>query len=273
MVTMSNVWDRAMDVVRGRAGILASIAAVGLFLPGLVRDGVSAFVPPNSVAFAVAVGLVTIVVAVIGLWAQLGLLAVATDPATDRAGALRQATARLPASIAVAIVLGLLLILAMLPLVIAVAVSGVDLSAMGTPGGVSGLGRGTVLFLAFYLLALLPIGVFVLARLSLINAVVLNERRGLGAFRRSFELTRGLTWRLIGVALLYLIVVGVAVLAAQFITGTLFGLLLGRGSPGALFLTAAVTGAVAATFSVIATAFVAQLYVAVTQRGVATVFE
>ena len=71
---------------------------------------------------------------------------------------------------------------------------------------------------------------------------------------------------------LYLIVVGIAVSAAQFITGAVFGLLLGRVALVA-FLAAGVGGVVTTIFSVIATAFTAQLYVAVTDRGIATVFE
>lgn len=72
--------------------------------------------------------------------------------------------------------------------------------------------------------------------------------------------------------LLYVIVLLVAVSAAQFIAGAMFGLLLGSGATAA-FIAAAAAGVVTTIFSVLAAVFTAQLYVAVTQRGVATVFE
>jgi hypothetical protein len=272
MVTMSDVWDRAMDVVRGRTGQLASIAALTLFLPGLVRDALPLVAAPGSVGFAAAGGLLAIAVLLVAMWGQLALLATATDPATTRADAARQASARFPAALAVTIVAVLVVLAVFLPLIAAIVLSGADLSSMGTTGAMPDIGRGTLTFVALYILLLMIAGLVVTARFILTNAVVLNERRGLGAFGRSWQLTRGLTWRLIGVMLLYIVVVLVAMSAAQFITGAVLGLILGR-TAWVVFLTAAVGGVVTTIFSVIATAFTAQLYVAVTDRGVATVFE
>ena len=268
---MSNVWDRATDVMRGRPAELASIAAMTLFLPGLVRDAVPLVATPGSIGFAAAGGLLAIVVLLVAMWGQLALLAIATDPATTRADAGRQASARFPASLAVTIVALLVAFALLIPIGIALGLSGADFSGVGA-GQMPTIGGGTAAFLGLYLLLLAITGIAITARLILTNAVVLNERRGLGAFARSWQLTRGLTWRIIGVVLLYVIVLGVAVSAAQFITGAVFGLLLGRSALVA-FLAAAIAGVVTTIFSVIATAFTAQLYVAVTGRGVATVFE
>ena len=272
MVTMSNVWDRTTEVLRGRTGVLASIAALALYLPGLVRSAVTLTMQPGSTAFALVGGLVSIVVAVISIWGQLALLAVATDPATTRGDAFARATARLPAALVVTIVAILVLVLFLVPIGVAIGLSGADLSAMSTVGTMPSLGGGTAAFIGIYGLAITVIGIAVAARLFLTNAVVLNERRAPGAFAQSWRLTRGLTWRIIGVFLLYIIVVLVAVSAAQFITGAVFGLLLDSVRTTA-FLAAAVASVVTTIFSVIAAVFTAQLYVAVTQRGVATVFE
>jgi hypothetical protein len=270
MVTMSNVWDRTTDVMRGRAGALATIAALALYLPAIVRDSVALFATPGSIAFALVGAALSILVTVVALWGQLALIGIATDPATSRTGAFARATARLPAALAVTIVAILVVLLLAIPLLAAVGLSGADLSAMrtGTMPEVSG---GTAAFLAIYLLVVLILGLAIGVRMVLVNPVVLHERRGLAAYGRSWHLTRGLAWRLVGVVLLYIIVVGVAVSAAQFITGTVFGLLLDSTAATA-FLAAAVAGVVTTIFSVIAAVFSAQLYVAVTQRGVATVF-
>lgn len=272
MVTMSNVWDRTTEVLRGRGGMLAQIAALALFLPGVVRDAVTVFLVPGSVTFAVVGGLVSIVVLVVAVWGQLALLAISTDPATTVGDASRRASARFPAALGVLIVLILAFIAVCIPLAVAVGLSGADFSGMTTTGALPDIGGGTVTFLLLYFLALVVVGIAVAARLVLTNAVVLNERRAFGAFRRSWELTRGLTWRIIGVFILYGVVTAVAALAAQFISGAVFGLLLDDVRVVA-FIAAAIAGIATTIFSVIAAAFIAQLYVAVTQRGVATVFE
>jgi hypothetical protein len=268
---MSNIWDRAMDVVRGRAGVLASIAALALFLPGVVRDAVPVLATPGSTGFLALGGILAIVAMLVAIWGQLALIAVATGPATTRSQAFAQATARFPAALAVTIVAVLVAVALFVPPVVAVGLSGLDLSAMSMTGALPDLGGGTVAFVLAYLVVLLGASIFVLARLVLTSAVVLNERVGLRAFRRSWQLTRGLTWRIVGVILLYVIVVLIAVSAAQFITGAVFGLLLDSIATVA-FLAAAVAGVVTTIFSVISTAFTAQLYVALTQRGVAAVF-
>ncbi len=272
MVTMSNVWDRTTEVLRGRAGLLASIAALTLFMPGVVRDGVTAFLTPGSTAFVAVGGLVSIVVAIIALWGQLALLAMSNDPTTTRSDAYAQASARLLPAIGVTIVAILVAMLFVLPVAVAIGLSGADFSTMTTTGAMPDIGGGTAAFIGLYALFLFAFGLFIIARIMLVNVVVLNERRGLGAFRRSFELTRGLTWRIIGVLILYVIVLAVAASAAQFITGAVFGLLLDDART-TTFLAAVVAGVVTTIFSVIAAVFTAQLYVAVAQRGVATVFE
>lgn len=272
MVTMSNVWDRAMDVVRGRAGQMAGVAALTLFLPRLVQGAVPVFAAPGSTAFALGVGLLAIVAAVVAIWGQLALLATASDPSATQGDAYARATARFPAALAVTVVAVLVVIALFIPFGVAIGLSGADISGFSASGQMPDIGGGTIAFLLIYSLLLLIVGVAVAARLFLLNAVVLNERRGLGAFARSWQLTTGLTWRLVGVLLLYGIVVGVATSAARFLTGAVFGLALGRTATTAFFAAAA-SSAVATVFSVIAAAFVAQLYVAVTDRGVAAVFE
>jgi hypothetical protein len=100
--------------------------------------------------------------------------------------------------------------------------------------------------------------------LALVLPVMLEERRGLGALRRSFTLTRGLALRILGVMLLLGLVAAVATLAAKTVFGTVFRLLLGDAGPFSAtnILTAIVVGAVAALFTVIGDAFTGKLYLA-----------
>lgn len=257
MVSMGTVWDRTTEVLRGRTGMLASLAALAIFLPSVLRDGVVAF-SPTSTGLIGMLGLVALLGAI---WGQLALLAVSTDPRTTREDASRQATARLLPALGVVLLLGFAFVLVTLPMVIALIRAGVDFST-GTvdpstiPSGVGG-------FVSIYFLAVLIFAFFIGARLILLNPVILNERRGLGSIARSFRLTRGLTWRIIGLMLLFLVLVVVTAGAAQAITALLLRLVLGAEALPTITFVAGIVGAVITTaFTVVAAAFTAQLYVA-----------
>ena len=70
-------------------------------------------------------------------------------------------------------------------------------------------------------------GLWISATLVPLFAVVVNERRGIGALRRCYVLTRGAALRLIGVLILYGIVVVVVMAAATSVIGVVARLILG----------------------------------------------
>jgi hypothetical protein len=120
-------------------------------------------------------------------------------------------------------------------------------------------------FVTLYMLVLAPLLLFVTARLLLLTPVVVFERRGLGAIRRSFALSRGLTWKIIGVMILYFIVAGVAMLASGTVFGSVFRIAFGGEGliTTATVLTALVGAIVQTIFVLLAAAFTAKLYLAV----------
>lgn len=257
MVRIGDVWDRTVDVLKGRASILGSIAALTIFLPSVLRDAAMTFAPASSALIAV-LGLVALVATI---WGQLAMLAVSTDPATDRREAERQATARLLPALGVVLLLGFAFVLLLIPMAVALVQSGVDFSSgridpSAIPAGLRG-------FLTFYFLAFIVLAFWLGARLVLVNPVILNERRGLGAIMRSVRLTRGLTWRIIGVMLLFVVIVLVTAGAIQAVTAILLRLVLGAEAiPTVTFIAGVVSAAVTTAFTVVAAAFTAQLYVA-----------
>jgi hypothetical protein len=91
------------------------------------------------------------------------------------------------------------------------------------------------------------------------------ERRGVGLFARSFRLTRGITWKVIGVLILYFIVSQVSGLATKLVFGAVFGLIAGGNGPGSvsMVLTSVLVAAVSTAFAVLAAAFTAKLYLAI----------
>jgi hypothetical protein len=264
MVKMGSVWDRTVEVLNGRTGMIAALALLGLFLPSVVRDAYVAAGTPGTVPFAV-IGLVLSLIALLAMiWGQLAIIAVATHPATTREDAGRQARARVAPAFGITLLIGLVALVATLPPIVVLVLSGFDFAAAarGATMAANPPSAGTAIFVSVYFLVFGLVAIWVAARLVLLNPVILNERRGLGAIRRSVALTRGLTWRIIGVVVLFAIVLIVATGAAQAVTGVIFRLVLGASGKGLAAFLADIAGTLVTTaFTVLAAVFTAQLYV------------
>lgn len=264
MVRMGSVWDRTTEVLRGRAAILGSIAAVAIFLPAVINTAVAMTVTAGSVGVALIAMAIAFGVLLANLWGQLAMLAVSTDPATTRADAMRQASARvLPA---LGVLLGLAVIFGVGFFVLQLLLQAAGMQAPGrampmpTMEAMQAAMRDRT---GLALLAFLVVALCLTARLLLLNAVILNERRGIGAIARSWRLTRGMTMRLVGLMLLFVVILLIPTLAAQSVVGLIFRLVLGEGGiAGATFAASIAGAAVTTVFTVVAAAFTAQLYVA-----------
>lgn len=266
MVKMGNVWEHTQEVLGGRGGMLAGIAALTLFVPAIVGAGFKAYAPPSAGMTMVAV-VITIVTTVLALYGQLAIIAASTDPATDRAAAFAAARSRLGAGLIVAIVLAVAMAVVFLPAVFLVFRAGFNLSAMAsgvqsapTNPGAAALGGGYVVILG---LALLFLG----GRLVPLYAIVLRERLSVGAIARCWRLTRRHTWRLFGAVMLFGVVLLIATWAAQSVVGLIARLALGPDQLATVGFLAAVAGqAVSAALSLFAIVFSAQAYVAFVAR-------
>lgn len=268
---MGSVWDRTAEVLNGRGGMLAGIAALTLFAPTVARDGVAFLLgagdpatPPAS-GPAALVGLVGIVATLVMIYGQFALIAAASDPATGRSDALRIAGRRFLPGIGLLLLFGLVFAVLAIPFAAILVGSGVDLVALRS--GSATLPPGSGGLLALYTLVFLAIALWLNARFALLLPVIVNERLGMGSFRRAFAVTRGMTWRIIGVLVLFVVLAGVAVLASQMVAGVVFRLILGSEHVAlALLLAALVVAAVTAGVTVVYTSFAAQLYVACRQE-------
>jgi hypothetical protein len=270
-VKMGTVWDRTIEVLNGRTGMIARIAVLGILLPTVVRDGFVTFSSrANPVAMLVG-AVLTIGALVAMIWAQLAIVAIATDPAVDAASARHQASARVLPAFGITVLLTIIAVLLAMPPVVVLIRSGFDFVAAANGSSVQmtppsvGAASFTALYGLAYLLVLLGIG----ARLVLLNPVILNERLGVGAIRRSIQLTKGMTWRIIGIMVLFVIVLLVATGAAQSVTGIVFRLALGAESIAVAAFLAGVAGSIVTTaLTALAAVFTAQLYVAVREKSV-----
>jgi hypothetical protein len=264
-ISMSSVWDRATEFVVDNLARIIPFAAI---IAGIatIQSLMSAATGATPGAAQLATSGIGIVLAVLSLFARLTIMAMAVDDRRASGEAAALVGGRLLAVIGIFLLLGIALTLFVMPLIIIPALSGLDLAALRNPTAdtFAGLPPSVSLFIALYGLVLAVGLLWVAARLAVLLPVTLFERRGVGAFARSFALTAGNTFRILGVLLLIGLVGAVAALAAKGVVGTLLRFVIGDGGAlgGASVLTALVVALVSVPFTVVADAFTAKLYIA-----------
>jgi hypothetical protein len=218
-----------------------------------------------------AIGVAVLALSIVSLWGQLAISALAID-----GSGTPRATQRLLPAIGVYLLLLLAVALALgVPFGIWIGVSHPQvLQAMAEGAGPATgdpAAAGSLLMPALAGIAALIALLFVLARLAPLAGVILTERRGIGAIGRAWRLTRGMTWKLVGVVLLYAVTSWVAQKAAQMVVGSVMAIVAGGEGPITLggIVTAIVVGAIATAFSVLAAVFTAKLYVATADAAAA----
>lgn len=265
MVRIGDVWDRTTEFVGDHLRVLLPLAIGAFFLPSIGQQLVTALQRDAGAGIRLVLSLGMIALSLVSLWGQLAVVALAVEPALG-GNARREATRRFLPAIGVFSVLCLLVLLLFLPAVGMVLASGVAMQMTAEQIGQSLRASPMAGPLVLYTIAVAVALLFVGARMLTTTAVVVAERRGVGAIARAWTLTRGLTWGLVGVLLLYMIMVGVASMAAQFVVGSIAGVIF--SSDGALnlplLLGAGAAAAVSAAFSVLAGSFTGRLYAALT---------
>lgn len=271
-VRIGTVWDRTVDVLQGRAGMLAALAFGFMIAPTLIGNALTAFAPAGTAVQALA-GLVNIAASLLLLAGLLAVTAVASDPAVDRRAAAAAGFRRLGPALGVLVVVILAAALVILPIAWLAVSSGATYNAVSGKVDVSRASGSGVALAGFLSIAAAIAGLWVSAKLVPLFGVVVNERRGMGALARSFALTRGATLRLIGVLILYFIVLAVVMRAATSVVGVVARLLLGAEAGATVaFIVAIVSALLTALGSVVQSVFYAQFYVAARDaEGVAPV--
>jgi len=263
MVSMGTVWDRTAEFLSDNLGTVLPVALATIFVPAAISGSLSELQQGAAPGLAMGLGLASLLLAIVTFWGQLAITALALDPAIGR-GAAGIATRRLPAALLVTIALFVALFLLAIPAGIIMALGGADLSGTAT-GAMPAVPPAAALWLVFYFLVLLPVLLWLFARLVLLLPVIVGERAMFGAIPRSWSLTRGAALKIVGVLILYGIVASVAYLAATTAFGAIITLVAGRGEDGlslATVLTVIVGGAVSTAFTVLGTAFTAKLFLA-----------
>lgn len=271
MISMGRVWDDAMGVLARHRGAVLLVAALGIFVPGAISGLANLHAPIATAEQKTLISLLGLVTTIATVWGQLSLsaLALSADDAARAGSALAIGLRRLPAMLLVVLVILLALVVIGVPVIVLMVAGGVDFAALsaGTPGATISPGAG--LGIAAYVILLVPVLLFLAARIALTTPVVVAERRNIGAIGRSWALTRGLTFKLAGLIILYTVIALVTLAATQFVLGGLLLLVWGNGEAvnAATVVTALAVAVVTAILSTISTVFVARLYLAVSHTG------
>ncbi len=272
MIRMGDVWDRTIEFLGDNLGAVVPIALLAILIPNSISNSLSEVQASATPGVQLSLSILSIALMIVQFWGQLAISAHAIGLASPT----RVATARLLPMIGLYVLVGIAFLVLAMPFVVIVFGSGVDpqLLATGDQGAMRLMLESVGGLLALYGLVFVVLSFWIAARfLAVLLPVIAAERRGLGAFGRSLELTRGLTWRIIGVFVLYAVVSLVAVLAARTVFGATLRLLTDASGPisVASVITAVIVSAVMTALTVLATVFLAKLYVAAASRPSNTV--
>lgn len=270
MVKMSTVWDRTAEFLSENIAAILPIALFAFFVPSSVGGSFQPVFLTAAPGVALALRLVQLAFAILSVWGSLAITALALgSTGEETAGAI--ARRRLLPALLVSVVLGIAMLALVLPVSIFLAASGYDLTAIarGEAVEISSAAAGFVsIYVLVFSIAMLWIG----ARLIVVTPVIVREGLMLGSIRQSWRLTRGSTWRIVGVLILFVVVATVSALAANTVFGSIFALVAGGGEDGislAGVLTSTVTAAVQTAFLVLLPAFTAKLYLALAAQAAA----
>lgn len=264
MTKMSTVWDRTAEFLTDNLGAVLPLALLAFFVPASIVGSLANVDASDAPQLALILALIQLAFGILSLWGMLALTAMALDPDTaPQAGNI--AGRRLLPTLAIWVAMIVVIVVLAAPVLLVLGIDGADFFG---PTRTSGLDVSPVaaLGVSLYMLILIALLLWAGARLALVMPAIVAERQAFGSLARSWALTRGLTWRIVGVLLLYTLVSWVATLAAQTVFGSIFRLISGpdEGLSLSRVLTSVMAAAVQTGFTVLLPVFAAKLYLAVT---------
>lgn len=257
MISMNQVWDDSISFIRKEASLLVPLALATLYVGDVVttlaQGSATPAKPDVGATIAMLAGTIWSIVG------QLSIVSLVLRPGQSVGEALGHGAVRLGKVILIALMLGVIVALALTPVAVIAMANGADPAVPETMRQLPG-------WLSLVLLAVVGMLIWLGIRLSLMNALIVDENPGVfDALRRGFKLTGGIAARLSLVIILYALVLLVLGSAVKFVAGSLFALI--GSALGSDFVAAVMTALVAAIVSsalaLIATVFLATLYRAV----------
>lgn len=258
-LSISAAWDEAKAILARDGRLYMSVALAMIALP----TAINALVNPRGMGdrsaplWADCVGIVASLIALAG---QLALIRLALGPSVTVGGAIAHGFRRLPGYFLAILIILFGFLVAAIPLVMVMVASGVPIQDKPP--------ASPVLILAAILVAGLVI--FIGVRFMLAATVASAERASpIAILKRSWRLTAGNFWPLVGFLIVYLIGAIILMFAVGSVAGALIGLTLGSIQPmsaGAL-LVALLQALVSAVVSTLFFVMIARIYLQLAGRG------
>lgn len=266
-LSISRAWDETRGVLGSDGKLLTTVALALILLPQTVTATIA---PPKELSGQDApswIGLLALLVGLIGIIAQIAIVRLALRSGTSVGDAISRGAKRVLPAFGAVMLFVLATILVITPILM-LAAGGEHLPA---------LAAGKIPpSLAWVILLLIAVLLLVGVRLQMIVPAASEEAGGpIRLLKRSWELTRGNYWRLLGFLLIVLICALVVLYVAGIMSGLLARTIFGDIEPlsfGALVV-ALLTAAVQAAFSVVITVMLARIYGQLAGAGAAQLAE
>lgn len=255
-LSISLAWDETREIFRRDGGLLVSVALALIVLPEVIVGIISP--PEASVSADTPAGmqLLRFAVALISLIGQLALIRLALRPSTTVGAAIGHGARRFLSALGAVVLLIIGLGVVAVPVIIILSLAlGVDIQHLsGSPPS----GPVAMMFAIIGIAALL-----ISVRFTLVSPVASAETVGpVNIIKRSWHLTAGHYWRLLGFIGLLLVATIVLMIAAGVVGGLLARMFSPEIEPmsiGALILSS-FAGAAQGAFSILASVMLARVY-------------
>jgi hypothetical protein len=256
-LSVTTAWNETTAFVRREAQLLFPLAFLLVSIPAAVLQLVTPEARPGEIPEAGVWVLVLPAAMLLSMMGSVAICYLVLRPNSSVGEAMSRALRRLPT------IIGALLVLIAGGVLVSL-VAGIVIGALAVAGGGATPQASP---LAMFLVALLIVALLLLwVRLLLITPIAAQEEGGpIQLLRRSWRLTAGRFWKLVGLVLLTGLVVGVLSLAISGVLGSLIILLLGQPDRGTvsgsliLLLGAIVNCVVVVFFTVLLARIYAQL--------------
>lgn len=253
-LSIGKAWDEARRILARDGKLITSISLALILVPQALAGVIAP--PPNLSGIEPPswMPLITILVLCAGIIGQIAIIRLALGPTATVGDAIGHGVRRFVPALLALILFGIGLALVLTPLFVLIA--GAD-SVQAIAEGRSSPRAGGALLLVLLLIVLISV------RFQLMLPVASAEPVGpIGVLKRSWAVTAGHYWKLLGFIALVLVTVLIVLLAAQMLGGIIARLALGDVQPFSLsaLVVALITAAIQTAVTTVLATLLARIY-------------